>query len=128
MGFDGFIITDNANTGVFMDAEQMIEAGGDSKLTYMDQSSMWSFDETDPTQYYYAREAMHHLLYTTANSNAMNGAAPGAQYVPGTQKIPMIMTVINVVGVAGLAPIGFTGWRNHVKRKAERAAERARLP
>ena len=31
-GFHGFIITDNANTGVFMDAGQMIQAGADGKF------------------------------------------------------------------------------------------------
>ena len=30
------------------------------------------------------------------------------------------MLGVNVVAVAGLALIGFTGWHNHVKRKAER--------
>ena len=119
-GFDGFIITDNANTGVFMDAYQMIEAGGDSKLTYLDQSDWWTYDENDPAQYHYGREAIHHLLYTVANSNAMDGVMHGSVYKPGTQKVEMLMIVINVVSVVGLGLIGFTGWRNHVKRKAER--------
>ena len=119
-GFDGFIITDNANTGVFMDAQQMIEAGADAKLTYQPQSAMWEFDQDDPVTYHYAREALHHLLYTTANSNAMDGAMPGSVYKPGMQKVEMLMAGINVVCVLGLALIGFTGWRNHVKRKAER--------
>ena len=124
-GFDGFIITDNANTGQFMDAYQMIEAGGDSKLTYQDQSSMWTYDETDPAQYHYGREAIHHLLYTVANSNAMDGAMPGSVYKPGMQKVEMLMLGINVVSVLGLGLIGFTGWRNHVKRKAEREETQA---
>ena len=119
-GFDGFIITDNANTGVFMDAYQMIEAGGDSKLTYQDQTSWWTYDENNAAQYHYGREAIHHLLYTVANSNAMDGAMPGSVYKPGMQKVEALMLGVNVVAVAGLALIGFTGWRNHVKRKAER--------
>lgn len=31
--FDGIVMTDNANTGVFMDGYQMTEAGADVKLT-----------------------------------------------------------------------------------------------
>lgn len=37
--FNGMMITDNANTGVFMDGYQMIEAGGDIKLTYLADSA-----------------------------------------------------------------------------------------
>ena len=122
-GFDGFIITDNANTGVFMDAYQMIEAGGDSKLTYQDQTSWWTYDENNAAQYHYGREAIHHLLYTVANSNAMDGAMPGSVYKPGMQTVEKIMLGINVVSVVGLGLIGFTAWRNHVKRKAERAEQ-----
>ncbi len=121
-GFDGWIVTDSASSaGEWMDATQMIEAGGVSKLAQADSLAHWTFDETDPVQYYYAREALHNLLYTTANSNAMQGVMHGSVYKPGTQKVEMLMMGINVVGVVGLALIGFTGWRNHVKRRAERA-------
>ena len=123
-GFDGWIITDNANTGVFMDAAQMIRAGGDTKLTYLDQASsmgMWSFDKTNKADYHYAREALHHLLYLTANGNAMNGAMPGSVLKYGMTLTGKVQTGANVIGVVGLGLIGFTAWRNHVKRKAERA-------
>ena len=121
-GFDGWIITDNANTGVFMDAAQMIRAGGDSKLTYEDQASkgMWSFDKANTADYHYAREAMHHLLYITANGKGMNGAMPGGVLRFHMPLLTKVQIGVNVVGVAGLGLIGFTAWRNHVKRKAER--------
>ena len=57
----------------------------------------------------------------TANSNAMQGVMHGSVYKPGIQKIDQIRIALGVVSVAGLGLIGFTGWRNHVKRKAERA-------
>ena len=119
----GWIITDNANTGVFMDAAQMIRAGGDSKLTYEDQASkgMWSFDKANAADYHYAREAMHHLLYLTANGKGMNDSMPGSVLRFGMPLLTKVQIGINVVGVAGLGLIGFTAWRNHVKRKAERA-------
>ena len=123
-GFDGWIITDNANTGVFMDAAQMIRAGGDTKLTYADQAStmgMWSFDKTNTADYHYAREALHHLLYLTANSHAMNGAMHGSVLKFGLTMVNKVQIAINVVGVVGIGLVCFTAWRNHVKRKAERA-------
>ena len=121
-GFDGWIVTDSASSaGEWMDATQMIEAGGVSKLAMADSMAHWTFDENDPTQYYYAREALHNLLYTTANSNAMQGIMHGSAYRPGIQKIEKLMIGINVVSVVGLGLISFTAWRNHVKRKAERA-------
>lgn len=124
-GFEGWVITDAANDGKFMSAQQMIEAGGDTKLTYMPTTgNEWAFDSNDPEQYHYAREAMHHLLYTIANSKAMCGSMPGSIYVPGVQFAMKVRIGINVVGVAGIALIVWTGWRNHKKRAAERAAEK----
>ena len=122
-GFDGWIITDSAgNDSPVMDTMQMIEAGADSKLAQAENLINWDdFDASDPVTYHYGREAMHHLLYATANSNAMQGVMHGSVYKPGLQKIDAVRIALNVVGVAGLALIGFTGWRNHVKRKAERA-------
>lgn len=121
-GFTGWIITDAANDGSFMNAQQMIEAGGDTKLTYMPKTgNEWTFDSNDPEQYHYAREAMHQLLYTIANSKAMNGSMPGSIYKPGVQFATKVRIGINVVGVAGIALIVWTGWRNHKKRAAERA-------
>ena len=108
-GFDGWIITDNADTGVFMDAEQMIEAGGDAKLTTQDQSSMWSFDSGDAVSYRYARESLHHLLYTMANGHSMNGAMHGSKFVSGgtggLQKADLLRYGLMAVGVAGIAVI-----------------------
>ena len=92
-----------------------------SKLAQSEGLAKWTYDESDPAEYHYAREAMHRLLYVTANSNAMQGIMHGSVYKPGIQKIDMLRIGINVVSVAGLALIGFTAWRNHVKRKAERS-------
>ena len=46
-GFNGAVITDNANTGVFMLGQQMIEAGADMKLTYDTSAARWVI--TTPT-------------------------------------------------------------------------------
>lgn len=104
--FQGMMITDNANTGVFMDGYQMIEAGGDLKLTYQADSARFDFDKNDVATYHYAREAMHRVLYTVANSKAMLGAMPGTDFVDepsDTEKITMAVDIVCGILIALLA-------------------------
>lgn len=104
--FNGMMITDNANTGVFMDGYQMIEAGGDIKLTYLADSARFDFDKNDTVTYHYAREAMHRVLYTVANSKAMLGAMPGTDFVDepsDTEKITMAVDIVCGILIALLA-------------------------
>ncbi len=96
-GFNGFIITDNANTGVFMDAGQMIQAGADAKLTNVPEGARYNFDINNVSDYHYGRIAAHHILYTIANSNAMNGGMPGSRYVPLVEPYQYIIYAINAV-------------------------------
>lgn len=95
--FNGFVLTDNANTGEFMDGYQMIEAGGDGKLTYAAESARFDYDENDKATYHYGREAMHRMLYTIANSKAMNGAAPGSRFVRVTYLSEKIILAVNII-------------------------------
>ena len=104
--FNGMMITDNANTGVFMDGYQMIEAGGDIKLTYLADSARFDFDKNDTATYHYARKAMHRVLYTVANSKAMLGAMPGTDFVDepsDTEKITMAVDIVCGILIALLA-------------------------
>lgn len=119
-GFYGWIITDNADTGVFMNAGQMIEAGADSKLTASDPTDTWTFDSSDATQYRYARDAVHHLLYVMANTHCMNGAMPGSHYtsgVGGMQKADLIRWGITGVAAAGLVVTGVLLTRSFLKSR-----------
>lgn len=95
--FNGLIMTDNANTGVFMDGYQMIEAGADVKLTYAPESARFEFDENDAATYHYAREAAHHALYTVANSKAMNGAMPGSLFIEKKMFVEKFILGVNIV-------------------------------
>lgn len=106
-GFDGWILTDNADTGVFMNGLQMIQAGADAKLTVSDPTALWSFDSGDATQYGYAREAMHHLLYVMANSHVMNGAVHGASTARHRRhaKAEMLRWGLTGVGIVGVGVI-----------------------
>jgi Beta-glucosidase-related glycosidases len=114
-GFNGFIMTDNANTGVFMDAYQMIEAGADVKLTNLE-LHMWQFDKDNVADYHYGRQAMHHYLYTIANSKAMNGAMPGSVYKQGIQMSQIILAAINVISIALILLMAFLTVRRFRKK------------
>ena len=94
--FDGLIITDNANTGVFMDSVQMIEAGADIKLTSADESMRFDWDKNDKVQYHYAREAMHRTLYTLANSNAMQGMMHGMKFEHKVTTTQIVQRTVNI--------------------------------
>lgn len=95
--FDGFVLTDNANTGVFMDGQQMIKAGGDAKLTNFESSARFDFDKNSVSDYHYARIAMHHILYTVVNSNVMNGVMPGSVINNDTRFAAKLLVGVNVV-------------------------------
>ena len=73
-GFDGTVITDYDGGGV-MDTEQCVRAGGDLKLTGFEVDA--PIDVSNPASQYFARQAIKHILYTTVNSNAMNGIVHG---------------------------------------------------
>ncbi len=114
--FDGMILTDNANTGVFMDGLQMIESGADMKLTYAKESARFNWNPDDPEQYHYARAAMHRILYTIANSKAMNGAAPGATFARGMYLTEKIILGVNIVCGLLIALLVFFTIRRFTKK------------
>lgn len=123
-GFNGWIVTDSANSAApYMDSSQMIRAGGDSRLRSNENN--YQYDANNSAEYHYAREAIHHLLYVTANSKAMEGAMPGSVYVPGLQTVDKIRIGVTAGGATVIALVFWTGWRNHKKRVAERAAAAA---
>ncbi len=73
-GFSGTVITDYDGGGT-MDTEQCVRAGGDLKLTGFEVDA--PLDVMNPASQYFARQAIKHILYTTVNSNAMNGIVHG---------------------------------------------------
>lgn len=101
--FNGFVLTDNANTGEFMDGYQMIEAGADGKLTYSKEFARFDYDENDPATYHYGRQSMHRMLYTIANSKAMNGAMPGSVFKDTMTLVDKVILGVNIVGVVMIA-------------------------
>lgn len=101
-GFNGTVITDYDGGGV-MDTEQCIRAGGDLKLTgYAVDAPL---DITNPASQHFARQAIKHILFTTVNSNAMNGIVHGT----GAGEPPFANYYFILIG-EGIVAAGLITW------------------
>ncbi|MBQ8161493.1 MAG: glycoside hydrolase family 3 C-terminal domain-containing protein [Clostridia bacterium] len=82
-GMRGFALTDFSNSNNYMDVVQGVLAGGDS--WDCNNAKKWTADlknyKEDPNMVTAMREATKHILYTVANSNAMNGLGEDVQVV-----------------------------------------------
>ncbi len=103
-GFQGVVITD-FNLYDYMDKMQSVYAGGDIQLTYSAMTGPFA-DTTSASAVTALRTAAHNLLFTVANSNAMNGFAPGTTITYGIAPWQlMIWGVSAVVGLIALLVI-----------------------
>jgi beta-glucosidase len=102
-GFEGFAISD-FNLYPYMSPSEGIHAGTDLTLTFQPSKSF--ADTTSAKARADIRNATHNVLFTVANSNAMNGLAPGAtvSYTPPTWVYAQIggTAVIGLLVVAGV--------------------------
>ncbi len=129
-GFNGFVITDNANTAssTFMNDAQMLEAGGDAALTTTGYVT-WKFDEKDPAAYHYSRIAAHNMLYAMANSKLTNGQMPGSEIVIPITLAEKIVLAINAVCTVLIILLtfnifwGFRKWKKQMISKVEMSEE-----
>lgn len=102
-GFRGFAITD-FNLYEYMYPDQAIRAGSDLMLTFQPMKVLQ--DTTSAEAVTNIRTATHNILYTVANSNAMNGIASGAtlDYTPPTWRyvqiaVDVVLGILLVLGV-----------------------------
>ena len=103
-GFNGFVLTDY-EVPDYMGNEQSLYAGGDAKLKTVDMTNLFgsSFSLEGKTELHgYARDAAHHILYTVANSAAMNGYVHGVKFVNGFAYYKIIIIVWDVLAAAGV--------------------------
>ena len=82
-GMPGFALTDFANSNGYMDVVNGVLAGGDA--WDCNDSTKWTGKlmdyKDDPTVVAAMKEATKHILYTVANSNAMNGVSANMQVI-----------------------------------------------
>ncbi len=74
-GFEGMVITDY-NLTSYMNLDQMIRAGGDLNLS----AGKNLKDTSSATALTSLRTSVKNILYTTVNSNAMNGLGEGVEF------------------------------------------------
>ncbi|WP_433675854.1 glycoside hydrolase family 3 C-terminal domain-containing protein [Microbacterium gorillae] len=100
-GFEGFAITD-FNLYPYMNPNEGINAGSDLMLTFQPSKSF--NDSSSAKAVTDIRQATHNILFTVANSNAMNGLAPGATvaYTPPA----WVVWQIAITAVLGLLILG----------------------
>jgi beta-glucosidase len=98
-GFRGMVITDFVTTEAYMNEDQMIRAGGDLSLCNYGPVE----DTTSATAVAAIRQATKNVLYTVANSNAMNGMGEGVVWA---YRDPWwVTTLYAVCGVMGLLTV-----------------------
>ena len=97
-GFRGMVITDFNTIPSYMNSRQMAYAGGDLNLAT--QPVDW-FDSSDINDVYVLRNNAKNILYTVANSNAMNAEIIGY----GAPTWQIILIVVDVV-----LAVGFIAW------------------
>ena len=125
-GFEGFTISD-FNLYPYMNPNQGISAGTDLTLTFQPSKSFG--DTSSAKAVTDIRTATHNILFTVANSNAMDELAPGAtvSYTPPTWVYIQIGSTI-AVGVLVLVGVGLMVRRVHRNRPvAEEAADEEAL-
>jgi beta-glucosidase len=93
-GFRGSVITD-FNLFGYMFPDQAVRAGTDFMLTFTPMKSME--DSTSAAAVANLRKSMHNVLYAVANSNAMNGIAPGSTIIVHMATWRIIQIIINIV-------------------------------
>ena len=115
-GFTGCVISD-FNAGDYMVYSQAIEAGTDLQLGYASMKDR-TFEDTDhATVVNELRTSSHRLLYTVANSNAMQGMASGSIVTYSTAAWQYLVWGIEAALVVGAV---YFGYRAYTAKKAKK--------
>lgn len=121
-GFEGTVISDYNLSNAYMHPDQMIRAGGDLNLSqdYKPSATATRDGMTDEMQIAALKAATKNVLFTVANSNAMNGVGEGVVWATTMAKWKVALICVNV-GLVVLAGVwGFFDIRRKLKRvKAE---------
>ena len=106
-GFTGTAITDaGGQKNTYMTSDFMLRRGG--HLTLTNNGTDGLYDTSSPTAVYYLKDAAKHILFNKANSNCVQGMAPGdsVSYDMSPWKGGLIAAWV-VVGILALADAAF---------------------
>ena len=106
-GYTGTSITDaGGQKNTYMTSDFLLRRGGHLTLTNNGDDGL--YDTSSPTAVYHLKDATKHILYNKANSNAVQGLAPGASvwYDMSPWKIGLIVTWV-VVGLLLAADVTY---------------------
>ena len=120
-GFNGMVITDYALKN-YMNADQMIRAGGDLSLAQGARTPDIDRKGADATTLAAMQKATKNILYTVANSNAMNLNIIGMR-MPKWVRIMLIADAVVVVALAGWGAWAIISAKKKAAKKEENAAE-----
>ena len=126
-GMEGFAVTDFSNSNNYMDVVQGVLAGGDA--WDCNDATKWTDKlrqyQDDATVFSAMRQATARILYTVANSNAMNGVSPNMRVVEVITwwQIAFIAcdVVFGLLAVLSIVMAVRSGKKAKAKAKAENA-------
>jgi len=117
-GFDGFVITDQAtaNRTERLDIYDGLAAGTDLWLN--SSAGTWVYEgyATNPTFMNLLRNACKNILYTVANSNAMNGLSATTKVVPVMPTWQKALIAVDIVFGAALIAIAVWSFIHYMKK------------
>ncbi len=103
-GYEGMVLTD-WNVNGYMNAVQMLEAGGDAKL---DTIGVSSAEALEIQKSIHSDHAMANILYAVANSNSMNGFAPDRKIVHGAVNYHYLLLGVGIAYALAMVGIGIS--------------------
>ena len=117
-GFKGMVISDYNLSNAYMHPDQMIRAGGDINLSqdYKPSAGANKSGTTDEVQIKALRQATKNVLYTVANSNAMNGVGEGVEWATTMATWKVMFIIANIALVLLAALWGFFAVRKALKK------------
>ena len=104
LGMRGMSITDFSGSSQYMDTSDALLAGSDiwdSPMPMIHTSYVNANFPSDNNMIAEMKEAMHNILYTVVNSNAMNGWGPDTAIVDATPWWQMAIYAVIAVGAVG---------------------------
>ena len=124
-GFTGMVISDYNLSNAYMHPDQMLRAGGDLNLSqdYKPSASATRDGMQTEVQIKALRLATKNILYTVANSNAMNGMGEGVVWGTTMAKWKVALICVNVGLVVLSAVWGVFAIRNALKKSKAASGE-----